>query len=108
MTTDGIVREWHSDEGWGVLDSADTPGGCWAHFGSVLASGYRALDAGQAVSFDFERGRQDGFDFRAVAVWVGDVRPEPPSGPVRSVAYRSTLHLTFDDPDAGPADARHP
>ncbi|MFF7232620.1 hypothetical protein [Streptomyces sioyaensis] len=35
MAAIGIVREWHSDEGWGVIDSDTTPGGCWAHFGSV-------------------------------------------------------------------------
>ena len=30
-----IVREWHADLGWGVLDSPETPGGCWAHFSVI-------------------------------------------------------------------------
>ncbi|MFD5012020.1 S1 domain-containing protein [Streptomyces chartreusis] len=102
----GIVREWHSDEGWGVIESETTPGGCWAHFGSVLTPGYRALSSGQTVSFEFERGWQDGYDYRAVAVWTGDDRPETAAAQQSSAApaYESILHLEFDapvgDPDA--------
>jgi len=32
MGSTGTVRFWHRDEGFGVNDSPDTPGGCWAHF----------------------------------------------------------------------------
>lgn len=95
MVVAGVVREWHSDEGWGVLDSDATPGGCWAHFSSVLMDGYRTLDTGQPVRFDFEPGRQDGFAFRAVAVWTGGERPDAPAQPQTSDAYRSTLHIEF-------------
>lgn len=50
---------------------------------------------GRAVSFEFEAGRQDGYDYRAVAVWTGAERPEPDvQGP--GAAYRSTLRLEFD------------
>jgi CspA family cold shock protein len=107
MTATGIVREWHGDEGWGVLSSAETPGGCWAHFSSVLMSGYRSLDPGQAVTFEFESAEQDGYAYRAVAVWTGDERPRPPADHERSVAYSSTLRLEFDAPrDAGTDPAR--
>ncbi|MFI2189164.1 cold shock domain-containing protein [Streptomyces sioyaensis] len=101
MRTIGIVREWHSDEGWGVIDSDITPGGCWAHFGSVLMSGYRSLRTGQTVSFEFERGGQDGYDYRATAVWTGDDRPETAAAQNPSAAYRSTLSLEFDAPASG-------
>ena len=101
MTTAGIVREWHGDEGWGVIDSDSTPGGCWAHFSGVLMSGYRSLEAGQAVSFEFEPGGQDGYAFRAVAVWTGDHRPEAAADQEPSAAYRSTLRLEFDAPADG-------
>jgi cold shock protein len=56
----GTVREWSADEGFGVIDSADTPGGCWAHFSMIVMDGYRSLTAGQRVSFTFERACQDG------------------------------------------------
>jgi CspA family cold shock protein len=106
MTTTGIVREWHNDEGWGVIDSADTPGGCWAHFSHVRATGYRSLTAGETVSLEFDRGWQDGYDFRAVAVWTGDVRPEPPASQGTSNAYSSVLRIWFDPPVADGTD--HP
>lgn len=28
MVSHGDVREWNEDEGFGVIDSPDTPGGC--------------------------------------------------------------------------------
>ncbi|ARF52938.1 cold shock domain-containing protein [Streptomyces gilvosporeus] len=98
MRAIGIVREWHSEEGWGVIGSDTTPGGCWAHFGSVLMSGYRWLSSGQKVSFQFERGRQDGYDYRATAVWTDDDRPEAAFAEQASAAYGSTLRLEFDAP----------
>ncbi|HEY7174032.1 MAG TPA: cold shock domain-containing protein [Micromonosporaceae bacterium] len=67
-TTTATVREWRDDEGWGVLDSPDTPGGCWAHFSHIDMPGYRALNSGQAVRLDWESASQDGFDYRAVRV----------------------------------------
>jgi len=34
----GTVREW-AEEGWGVVDSAETPGGCWVHWSVVHEPG---------------------------------------------------------------------
>jgi cold shock protein len=106
-TATGVVREWHADEGWGVIDSASTPGGCWAHFSGVLMSGYRSLDAGRAVTFEFEPADQDGYAYRAVAVWTGADRPEATGDREPSAAYRSVLRLEFDPPagDGGTAPA---
>lgn len=68
-TSDAIVRVWHDDQGWGVLDSAETPGGCWTHFSVVQVDGYRALTAGQRVKLRWEAPGQDGDPFRAVNVY---------------------------------------
>jgi cold shock protein len=98
MRTTGVVREWREEEGWGVLDSETTPGGCWAHFSSLDMDGYRSLTAGQVVEFTVEVARQDGFDFRAQDVRLEGVppaQPRPPSPP--GSAYSSTLTITFDD-----------
>jgi CspA family cold shock protein len=73
------VREWHDDRGWGVLDSPETPGGCWTHYsvidtpclGSVdgaEVSEYKVLSTGEKVEFEWERAGQDGFVYRAVVV----------------------------------------
>jgi cold shock CspA family protein len=81
----GTVREWYDDEGWGVLDSDATPGGCFAHYSSVEADGYRRLRAGERVRFAWVAADQDGYSFRAEAVWSAGVEPNPlvpaPTGP---------------------------
>lgn len=75
----GTVRVWSEDEGWGVIDSEQTPGGCWAHFSTIVTpvletrpgvtvSAYKSLRAGDAVRFECEAPGQDGYDFRATAV----------------------------------------
>ena len=101
MTSLGQVRVWHDADGWGVIDSDATPGGCWAHFSPVLVAGYKSLRTGQDVTFTFEAAERDGYAFRAVAVWPTDQTPvrtgQEASGP--SAAYSSTLALTFDDED---------
>ncbi|GAA4513186.1 hypothetical protein GCM10023191_079910 [Actinoallomurus oryzae] len=51
-----------------MLDSAETPGGCWAHFSNIAAPGYRELNAGQRVRLEWESPGQDRYDFRAIRV----------------------------------------
>ncbi|ULN44922.1 cold shock domain-containing protein [Mycolicibacterium goodii] len=69
MPSKGTVRVWHSTDGWGLIDSADTPGGCFAHFTHIAnMSGFRELREGETVEFEFEPGSQDGYDFRALSV----------------------------------------
>ncbi|MFC4604418.1 cold shock domain-containing protein [Rhodococcus kronopolitis] len=66
--TTGTVREWHAELGWGVLDSPDTPGGCWAHYSNIDGTGFRALTVGATVDIDWEHAAQDGYRFRATRV----------------------------------------
>jgi cold shock protein len=63
-----IVREWHAEEGWGVLDCPETPGGCWGHFSHIEMTGFRTLTPGQPVDLEWEAPGQDGYDYRAVRV----------------------------------------
>ncbi|GAA1478826.1 hypothetical protein GCM10009623_32720 [Nocardioides aestuarii] len=46
------VREWNAEQGWGVLDSAETPGGCWAHFSVIDMQGLKRLRRGQLVMLE--------------------------------------------------------
>jgi len=64
-----VVRERHEDEDWGVLDSSETPGGCWAHWSCVAVDGIRARTPGQDVERERERADQDGYDYRALQTW---------------------------------------
>ena len=99
MASIGLIRGFDADEGWGVIDGPDVPGGCWVHFSAVAGDGYRWLSAGQRVSFHAEAASQDGFAFRAVTVWTGEAEPAAPIREQRSSdGYRSTLTLTADSP----------
>jgi CspA family cold shock protein len=75
MTYTGVVREFYPEEGWGVIDGPDVPGGCWVHFSAIAMEGYRQLASQQAVSYRAETAHQDGFNYRAIKVWTGDVEP---------------------------------
>ncbi|WP_189334265.1 cold-shock protein [Actinoplanes ianthinogenes] len=101
MADGGVVREFHADEGWGVIDGPAVPGGCWVHFSAIATGGFRQLAAGRHVWFRAEAAEQDGFGFRAVKVWTEDVEPAgPPSlRPSPGGAYRSRLTLAFDEPE---------
>lgn len=65
---DAVVREWHPDEGWGVVDSPQTPGGCWVHSNHVQSTGCQELVPGRIVALEFEPADQDGYKYSAVTV----------------------------------------
>ncbi|MFB9780697.1 hypothetical protein [Rhodococcus baikonurensis] len=80
----GVVTMWNGEEGWGVIDSADTPGGCWTFFSALhpdevinaqpgesfsIGGGISGLVVGEQVDFEWESViDQDGYKFRAVKV----------------------------------------
>jgi cold shock protein len=99
MASIGSVRSYSTDEGWGVIDGPDVPGGCWVHFSAIAVAGYRELTPGEQVSFHHEAADQDGFAFRAKKVWTGAVEPPDPTAVPADGAYRSTLTLSFDPPE---------
>ncbi|MCD2098650.1 cold-shock protein [Rhodococcus rhodochrous] len=70
MTSRGVVRFWRREDGWGAIDCVQTPGGCWVHFSEVEIHGFRALDPGQEVDFEWQKptGRVEGFAFMATQV----------------------------------------
>jgi CspA family cold shock protein len=67
----GMVTWFDADEGWGVVNAPEVPGGCFVHFSAIQMPGYRQLHAGQHVRFTFEEPgfQQDGCPYRALAVW---------------------------------------
>lgn len=82
----GIVEAWDDNEGWGVIRSGETPGGCWFNFTDLwrsdfrricgerpIKTGYKGAELDEVVDFDWEAGEQDGYLYRAV-----DVRPRRP------------------------------
>ena len=70
----GLVQWFDVDEGWGVVDAPEVPGGCFVHFANLEMPGFRQLRAGQQVRFTFEQPGflQDGCRYRALTVWPED------------------------------------
>jgi CspA family cold shock protein len=69
--TAATVRWWSDDEGWGVLDAPEAPGGIFVHFSFIDADGYRSLNTGQRVELDLEGPLpfvQDGCRWRGLRV----------------------------------------
>jgi cold shock protein len=101
MSVKAKVRQWSDEEGWGVLDSPETPGGCWVSFTALEMTGYRSLRNTEWVELDWQVSRADSFSFTATRV-----RPLthsldlPISADAIDGAYRSELHVEYDDPGA--------
>lgn len=91
------VRMWDDAQGWGVLDSDATPGGCWTHFSALDFDGYRSLSPGQQVQLVAEAPGQDGYPWRALRIVVDSKPPAAPAETDSDGAYTSGLTLTFDD-----------
>lgn len=65
------VREWHDDEGWGVVRADGIPGDIWVPFSAIQTEGYKKLDPGGRVEVEVEGPlpfEQDGFRYRALTV----------------------------------------
>jgi CspA family cold shock protein len=49
MNSVGTVRVWHREEGWGVIESPDTPDGCFAHFSVFWHEDIPEAEPGEVV-----------------------------------------------------------
>ena len=96
----GVVSTWNDDEGWGVLASPRTPGGCWCHFSALSMGGPRTLSPGTSVEFLYEAAEQDGYGFRAVEAWPAGQRHRAPTSELEGGEPFSTITLQLDPEDA--------
>lgn len=63
------VRWFSNEEGWGVLDAPEAPGGIFVHFSAIETDGYKTLREGQEVEIELEGPLsfdQDGCRYRAL------------------------------------------
>jgi cold shock CspA family protein len=73
-----IVEWWSDEEGWGALaEPEEVPGGAFVHFSAIQTDpeAYRTLRPGQRVDAVIEGPlpfEQDGYRYRATAVWPLD------------------------------------
>jgi hypothetical protein len=71
--TVGTVRHWTASGG--VIDSPDTPEGCWADPATV--EGGQQLRAGQVVHLDWEQREHDRYRYTATRVEAGPALETP-------------------------------
>lgn len=66
----GTVKFFKPDKGYGAITSPELPDGsdAWVHFSVIEMDGYRYLDAGDRVEFDYEARQQDSYRFVATRV----------------------------------------
>ncbi|WP_373305092.1 hypothetical protein [Streptomyces lucensis] len=62
------VREWRDEEGWGVLDSPETPGGCLGHYADVQAPGFPTLPTARSLLWASTAGPTTRWGAR-IAIW---------------------------------------
>ena len=69
-TSLGTVVRWDDAAGGAVIESPDTPGGCWADASVVVhgSSAGEALRAGQVVELDWTDESAGGLPFSALRV----------------------------------------
>ena len=80
-TATGTVRLWMDEDGWGVIDVPDLPGGCWVEASVVEGlDGTSALRAGQTVDVEWTAPGPDDFGARAVRVVLRDELQATPGG----------------------------
>ncbi|NUW34186.1 cold shock domain-containing protein [Nonomuraea sp. SMC257] len=68
--TQGFVKFWKAEKGWGAISSPALPPGrdAFGHFSEVVGTGYRVLEEGDEVEFDLVKQKQDSFDYVAVNI----------------------------------------
>ena len=54
--TQGIVKWFNSDKGFGFIAPDDNGKDLFAHFSAISASGFRSLEENQRVEFDVAQG----------------------------------------------------
>ena len=72
-SANGTVRLWNDENGWGVVDLPDLPGGC--HVEASVVEGLDAaqtLRAGQVVDVEWTTPGPDDYACRAIRVTLRD------------------------------------
>lgn len=67
---EGVVKFYRAEKGWGAISSTELPAGqdAFVHFSVIEMPGYRSLDQGEVVDFDYQPTVQDSFRFIATHV----------------------------------------
>ncbi|WP_344867679.1 cold-shock protein [Amycolatopsis ultiminotia] len=66
----GTVKFFRTEKGVGAIASPELPAGfdAWVHFSAIEMDGFRTLDEGDQVEFEYRAAEQDSFRFVATRV----------------------------------------
>ncbi|MDP9444403.1 MAG: hypothetical protein M3P83_08655 [Actinomycetota bacterium] len=78
--TRGTVSRWLADEGWGVIESPNLPGGCAFSADAIERTDLPGLRAGHVVQVTWEQPGEHGYPFRATRVDPNPNLQETPGG----------------------------
>jgi len=56
MSTQGTVKWFNAEKGFGFISPADGGADVFAHYSAIQSNGYRSLDENQRVEFDVAQG----------------------------------------------------
>ncbi|UCC24149.1 MAG: cold-shock protein [Gemmatimonadales bacterium] len=56
MRTNGTVKWFNDDKGFGFITPADGSGDCFVHHSAIQADGFKSLSEGQSVEFEIVQG----------------------------------------------------
>jgi CspA family cold shock protein len=56
--TQGTVKWFNSEKGFGFIAPSDGSADVFVHFSAIQADGYKSLDEGQNVEFDVTQGQK--------------------------------------------------
>lgn len=64
------MKFFRAEKGWGAIASTELPPGedAWVHFSMIDSLGYRFLDEGDEVEFEYQQAAQDSFRWVATRV----------------------------------------
>jgi cold shock protein len=95
--TQGTVKWFNAEKGFGFITPDDGGADVFAHFSAIATSGYRTLDENQRVEFEIAQGQKGPQAENIRPVGSTFLKPRPPSLATGALAVLTGLSAIFCD-----------